>query len=125
MSKLETPLTERFWNGQGTLVLEYLAVRGSKTRGKRLIDGVILPDGPATKAHWRDVDILGKDIICVQTKAKRLCMYLLGQAVFSKEILLKECGAKSVRTVALCVQDDDVLRPLAEDMGVEVVVMPL
>lgn len=123
MSKHETPLTRRFWNGRGTLVLEFLAVSTGPGRGKRLIDGVILPDGPDEEAHWRQVDLRGRDVVCVQTKKSRLGMYLLGQALFSKELLLRHCGARSVRTVAICTKDDDVLRPIAEAWGIEVVVM--
>ena len=123
VSKRETPMTERYWNGEGTLVLEFLAVRRSPTNGYRIIDGVILPDGESKKAHWRDVDIRGKDVICVQTKASRVGMYLLGQALFSRALLLRECGARSVRTVALCTKGDSVLEPIAAEYGVEVVVM--
>jgi predicted RecB family endonuclease len=84
---------------------------------------VIIPGGPSIEAHWREVEVAGKDIVCVQTKAGRLGMYLLGQAFFSRLLLLRKCGARTVRTVAVCNQDDDVLRPLAEEMGIEVVVV--
>jgi hypothetical protein len=46
-------------------------------------------------------------------------MYLMGQALFSRE-LMKRFTPASIRTVALCGKDDSVLRPLAEQYGIEV-----
>ena len=48
-------------------------------------------------------------------------MYLLGQAVFSRQ-LMKPFRPRSIRTVAICIKGDDVLEPLASEFGVEVVV---
>ena len=59
------------------------------------------------------VDISGKDVVVVQTKNHRLGMSLMGQALFSAE-LVKRLNPKSVRSVALCIADDSVLRPLLE-----------
>lgn len=65
----------------------------------------------------------GKDVIVVQAKVGRLGMYLMGQALFSKQ-LVERMGAKTVRSVALCGKDDAVMRPMLEAYdGVEVVVM--
>ncbi len=47
-------------------------------------------------------------------------MYLLGQALFSRE-LMRVFNPRSVRTVAVCERDDEVLRPLAERYGIEIV----
>jgi len=60
------------------------------------------------------LDLAGKDIIVVQAKANRLGMYLMGQALFSRE-LMKPFRPASIRTVALCAEDDSVLRPPAEE----------
>jgi hypothetical protein len=46
-------------------------------------------------------------------------MSLLGQAFFSRE-LMRPFKPSSIRTVALCEKDDSVLRPLAEQYGIEV-----
>jgi hypothetical protein len=46
-------------------------------------------------------------------------MYLMGQALFSRE-LMKAFDPASIQTVALCSKDDSVLRPLAEAYGIEV-----
>jgi hypothetical protein len=47
-------------------------------------------------------------------------MYLMGQAR-SRE-LMKPLRPASIRTVALCAKDDSVLRPLAEEYSIEVVI---
>ena len=122
MSKLETPLTKRYWQTVGgTLVLEFRAVKKGLGHAQRLLDGVIVLGGETKIANWDEVEIEGKDIVVVQAKAKRLGMYLLGQAVFSKE-LMKPFKPRSIRTVAICVKNDEVLEPLASEYGVEVVV---
>lgn len=122
MSKHETPLTRRFWQEVGgTLVEEFLAVPKSETNGSRLIDGVIIPDASPGIKSKKEVDLEGKDIIVVQTKAKRLGMYLLGQAVFSS-LLLERYKPASVKSVVICTKSDSVLEPLAEEFGIEVVV---
>lgn len=63
--------------------------------------------------------MVGRDIIVVQVKRPRLGMSLMGQAIFSRE-LMKPFMPASIRTVALCGRDDSVMRPLAERYGIEV-----
>ncbi len=125
MSKLETPMTRWYWEQiGGTLVEEFCAVRRSATCGVRLLDGVIIGEGEFRGAQQSEVSVEGRDIIVVQTKAKRLGMYLMGQAFFSAQ-LMKRFGPRSVESVALVAQDDDVLRPLFEQYeGMRVVVCP-
>lgn len=108
----------------GTLCKEFRAVAKTTTAGQRLLDAVIIPDGPNEEVHWRELALMDRDVVVVQAKAKRLGMYLMGQAVFSAE-LMRPFGPKSVRSVALCTSDDSVLRPLLEAIpGMEVVVVP-
>lgn len=86
------------------------------------MDHVIVLDGPHKIVKKSEVDIQGKDIIVVQTKAYRLCMYLMGQAVFSKE-LMKRYKPRSIKSVAICTKSDSVLEPLLKRFDdVEVVV---
>lgn len=117
MSKLETPMTRAYWETVGgTLVEEFCAVKHSKTCGSRLIDGVILPNlkTEIVKAKYFDRDkITGKEIIIVQTKARRLGMNVLGQAFFSAE-LMKKYNPKSIVSVALVTETDSVLQPIFE-----------
>jgi hypothetical protein len=77
---------------------------------------------PKSISASQNVDITGKDVIVIQTKAKRLGMYLMGQCLFSRDIVV-QLGVNSVKSVALCTKDDAVLRPLLEaHEGCEVVV---
>jgi hypothetical protein len=124
MSKLETPMMRRYWKQiGGTLIEEFPAVKGSATCGPRRLDAVILPNGKHRIAHWSEVDIEGQDIIIVQTKAHRLGMHLMGQTVFSLE-LMRAFKPKSIRAIALCTATDSVLEPLLEPYpDIEVVVI--
>ena len=94
--------------------------------GQRLIDAVIIVDGDhriaGSRLEQSRVSLHGHDLIIVQTKADRLGMYLLGQALFSRLLIERRSAPRSVRSVALCAADDAVLRPLAERFGIEVVV---
>ncbi|HET9252136.1 MAG TPA: hypothetical protein VFP58_08475 [Candidatus Eisenbacteria bacterium] len=126
MSKLETPMTRWYWQQiGGTLVEEFCAVRRAEGCSVRLLDGVIIKGGEFRIAHQSEVTIEGQDIVVVQAKAKRLGMYLMGQVVFSAE-LMKRLKPRSVESVALVARDDDVLRPMLEKyQGMRVVVCPL
>jgi len=116
-------MTHRYWEKiGGTLIFEFLAVPGSPGVGRRLLDGLIVFDGQNRIAKSRDVSLDGHDVIVVQTKATRLGMGLLGQALFSRLLIEERFSARSVRTVALCAADDLMLRPLADRFGIEVVV---
>ena len=128
MSKNETPLTLAYWNRiGGTLIEEFPAVRRTKEQGQRLVDAIILPNGPnrrLTGKERRNVDIDGQDVIVVQTKTGRIGMYLMGQALFSRVLLRRFHNPKTVRTVALCERWDAALGPIAEEWGIEVVLLP-
>jgi hypothetical protein len=122
MSKLETPMTRRYWERiGGTLLEEYLAVPSRAGVGRRMIDAVIIKDGDhriASRAESVNLSLDGRDIVIVQTKASRLGMYLLGQALFSRELIKDRFAPRSIRTVALCAIDDAILHPIAERYGV-------
>ena len=122
MSKRETILVEKFWKETGgTLIEEFLAVRGTRDQGRRLIDGVIIKGGPRRKVKASDAKIAGRRIVVVQAKASRLGMYLLGQALFSRD-LMAEFKPKSIETVAICTKGDARLEQLALKHGIRVVV---
>ena len=126
MSKLETPLTREYWRQVGgTLVEEFLVVNAGDKVGKRLLDGIIVFDGKNRIARKEEVDLNDKDVVVIQTKARRLGMYLLGQAVFSKFLIEKYFNPKSVKSVALCTEEDEVLQDILSEhfSGVEIVVM--
>ena len=121
MSKHETPLTRRYWKEiGGTLIEEFLAVKKTKESGQRLIDGVIIMNGENIVSNTQQ-EIKNKDIIIIQTKAKKLSMSLLGQALFSREILTS-FKPKSIRTVAICTKNDQLLEELAIKYDINVIV---
>ena len=124
MSKLETPMTRHYWQTVGgTLVEEFQLVKRTATAGPRYADAVILPNGETRIARGVDVTLEGEDVIVVQTKASRLGMYLMGQALFSGE-LIRRFNPKSIRSVLICSADDSVLHPLLEPFNIEIVVIP-
>lgn len=126
MSKLETPMILRYWESVGgTLLTEFQAVPRMPGVGRRLLDAVVLPSLAKRRAHWREVSIDGEDVIAIQAKAHRLGMYLMGQALFSAELLRRRFKPKSIRSVILCAANDAVLLPLlAPYPEVEVIVVP-
>ena len=122
MSKLETPLTRRYWREiGGTLIEEFPAVRSGPNQGRRLIDGVVILNGPHLIANLGEAAIENREIVVIQTKAYRLGMYLLGQALFSRHLMMA-FRPRSVNTVAICTKGDAVLEPLAMGYGIKVVV---
>ena len=123
MSKLESPITRWYWEKIGGLLIEeFPVVKASPSQGPRYLDGLILLGEPTSRTTSQNFDLKGRDVIVIQTKASRLGMYLMGQCLFSRDLVLK-LGARSVRSVALCTKDDAVLRPLLEaHEGCEVVV---
>jgi len=127
MSKRETPMTRWLWEQiGGTLVEEFPAVlpKGDPQLGRRLLDGLIVRGGERRIAPAHEVTLEGQDVVIVQAKAMRLGMYLMGQTLFSIE-LLKPFKPRSVESVALCSKDDALLRPMLEaHAGCRVVVCP-
>ena len=123
-------MTRWYWEQRGgTLVEEFRAVRSGPTRGRRLLDGLIILGTSKrlvvpSSGDFDPDQIRDKDIVVVQTKNSRLGMYLMGQTVFSLE-LMRSFQPRKIESVALCKADDDVLRPLLEShAGCRVVVCP-
>ena len=114
MSLHETPLLRKYWKHiGGTLVEEFPAVRPSAQQGPLYIDGIIIRTKRTAMAKPDEVELRGKHLTIVQVKAGRLGMYLLGQAFFSIGIMERFKPA-SIKSVALCEEDDVLLRPLFE-----------
>lgn len=109
----------------GTPLEKYCIVPASRANGRQVVDAIIVTDSEcrtASEAEYRSLGLGGRDLIVVNTSAGRLGMYLLGDVLFSREVIKERFALRSVRTVALCTGDDAVLRPLAERFGIEVVV---
>ena len=128
MSKLETPMTRWYWHTlSGLLIEEFCLVIRTATCAGRWVDALTLPDRDTRiAARSEKIDIAsGERAILVQTKASRLGMYLMGQTLFSAELLRRRYPASLIESVALCGKDDAVLRPLLEaHTGCRVVVVP-
>ncbi len=126
MSLNETPMTIWYWEQVGgTLIEEFPVVSAGKAQGRRAIDGLIIVGGRKERMKLGSkVDIEGKDILVVQAKNARLGMYLMGQTLFSAE-LVRSLKPRSVKSIALCRETDKVLQPLLEAHdGCKVVVCP-
>ena len=96
-------------------------VRRSATNAPRYLDALILLQLETRVARASEIVIEGQHSILVQAKCSRLGMYLMGQALFSVELIRKFKPA-SIRSIALCTQDDTVLSPLLKPYSeVEVV----
>jgi hypoxanthine-guanine phosphoribosyltransferase len=122
-------MTEWYWREvlkKGTLIMEYIAVERTKdgSNASRYLDGLVILDGPFEISDDVKCDIAGKDVLVIQSKNKQLGMYLMGQALFSRELILKK-KPKSVRSVAVCRKDDEVMRELLlAHPDIEVVICP-
>ena len=126
MSRRETPMTRWYWEKVGgTLIEEFMAVPRSTGQARRLLDGlIVLGEKRERVPSGTGIDIAGKDVIVIQAKNMRLGMYLMGQTLFSAE-LVRRFNPKSVVSVALCAADDALLRPMLEShAGCKVVVCP-
>jgi hypothetical protein len=128
MSKLESPMTRWYWHTvSGLLLEEFCLVNQTATCGGRWVDALVLPERDTRIAGRSEtIDIApGERAILVQTKVSRLGMYLMGQTLFSAELLRRRYPGALIESVALCSKDDAVLRPLLEaHTGCRVVVVP-
>jgi hypothetical protein len=95
--------------------------------GRRLADAIVLPDREARLADRRDRITIapGERVVVLQTKDSRLGMYLMGQTLFSAELLRRRFPEALIESVALCTKDDEILRPLLEaHSGCRVIIAP-
>lgn len=107
-------MTRWYWQRVGGLLIEeFQLVRRGPENAPRYADGLIVLGEPDQISGERDFDIGGRDVIVVQSKAKRLGMYLMGQTLFSLE-LVRRMKPSSARAVAVCSIDDPVMRELLE-----------
>ena len=121
MSKLETPLTRKFWDEiGGTLIEEFRLTSRNENHAQRLADGLIILGGQKIISKERNISIENKDVIVIQTKCDRLGMYLCGQALFSKMIIEKFHKPKSVKSVIICTQGDDIMEELLKKFDIKI-----
>ncbi len=119
----EHKLTQRYWwQGGGTIVMEFHVVQKSAKSGKRVLDAIILPNEPTEMRTTRDVSLEGKDVIVVQTKPYPMDLVNFGQVLGGAALLKKRFNPASVKPVAVCVGHDEAMERLSEEFGIEVVV---
>ena len=118
-------MTRWYWQQTGGLLIEeFPLVKAGPSNAPRYADGLIVLDEATAIRAERGFNIEGRDVIVIQTKAKRLGMYLMGQTLFSLQ-LVRRMGPKTARAVALCAEDDAVMRSLLErHEGCSVVIYP-
>ena len=106
---------------------EFCLVSRAEGQGGRWVDALILRDRAKRIAERGEtVGVDGERVVLVQTKFTRLGMYLMGQTLFSRQLLQHRFRPASVESVALCIRDDAVLRPMLEaHAGCRVVVIPM
>jgi hypothetical protein len=126
MSKHETPMTLWYWEKVGGILIEeFMVVPKSSGACRRLVDGIIIK---STKKERMPIgsrpSLEGKDVIVIQAKNAKLGMNLMGQTLFSRELVMK-FKPRSVISIALCSQNDEVLGPMLEAHdGCKVVICP-
>lgn len=126
MSKRETPMVLWYWDElEGQLIEEFMATKKSEGSGIKLLDGLVILNKKKERLPVSSrPSIEGEDVVVIQAKNSRLGMYLMGQTLFSRELVLK-FKPKSVLSVALCSKNDEVLGPMLEKHeGCKVVVCP-
>ena len=111
MSLYETPITLWYWEQVGgTLIEEFIMVARSLSNGWRAADGLIILGGEMIRMPLGSkVNIEGKDVIVIQTKDNVLGMNLMGQALFSRDLIIKYHNPRSVISIALCTKSNAIL----------------
>lgn len=111
-TRKETPITTGWWEeelkGAGTLYEELaIASRQVPLQEVRRADGVvILDDPPGRRCRPRGMlDLDGKEIVVIQTKAMPLNAQVFGQALLSPRLISQSWHPKNIRTVLLCLAD--------------------
>jgi hypothetical protein len=123
MSKHETRMTRKYWESIGGLLIEeFVAVKGNKNQGRRSLDGVVVLGEPTSIHNGNFFDVKNKDIVVIQTKPGRLNMSLLGQTLFSGE-LMERYNPKSIKLVSVCGKSDGVLSICASEKNIQVIVI--
>ena len=117
MSKKETWRTRLYWQiVGGFLIEEFHATKLDSAAGitRRLIDGVIIDVKEIGSQVGGTKEIEGEDVISVQTKGAKLSMSLMGQALFSKD-LLEMHKPRSIQSVVICASGDALLEEILKN----------
>jgi hypothetical protein len=114
MSRNEDWLVDLFWEEVGgTLIREYIMVPNSKSSSIRKADAVIIRDTKKIEEKNTEKSVENRDIYVVQAKNSNLGMSVMGQALFSLE-LMREKKPHSIKSVILCSGGDEKLEKLLD-----------
>jgi hypothetical protein len=124
----ETLMTIAFWRtmGKGSLVLKYPPVAGESDSRRRAVNGLIVLDGEFVQIPWAKApELAGRPTMIVQTKAGRTDAVLVGQAVFSPILLMRQQPAIGpVQSVLLSTDTEPALSDLLRRQRVQEVTVP-
>jgi len=126
MSKHETWRTRLYWESVGGLLIEEFRAIPRNLKGdvsNRDLDGVIVLEEPRGIQHAGTFEFKDRDLIIVQTKPNRLGMGVMGQALFSREIMSR-FNPRSMKMVIVCGKTDSELAAICVKYKIEVVVIP-
>jgi len=109
-------MTQWYWSQVGgTLIEEFPVVVRGADNSPRWLDGLIVLDAPTERLPPRTPLLLtDKRVVIVQAKNRRLGMYLMGQTLFSAQLVRRYFHAAHVESIALVSRTDSVLQPLLE-----------
>ena len=116
-----TEMIKQYRDQEGGTLLEKL-----RTPDGQRVHGVIVQDKLTSKKESPGDDILkGQDVVVVYAKGKkdrpyRLGMYLMGQVLFGAELVRQKFKPHSIRSIALCENDDAILHSILKDIGKKV-----
>lgn len=94
--------------GAGTLYEELAIVpRLSGEQEVRRVDGLVVLDDPSGRrcSPRGMLDLNGREIVVIQTKAMPLNAYVFGRALLSPRLISQSWSPKNIRTVLLCLAD--------------------
>jgi hypothetical protein len=116
-SSAESDVIDEVWKEiGGELVQEFVVptIPGQRSRVRRL-DGVFAVDGPRRRLPvGTPLSLRDRDVVICQAKAGQLDLGVLGQTLFSAELLEREHSPRSLRLIAAAVRPDPLIERLLE-----------
>lgn len=126
MSRHGVKRAREYWERIGGLLIEEFQVgprKKNSSKGKWVIDAIIVRGEENRIQTGGTYDLAGKDIIVIQIEREHRGMQFLGEAFSSREAIIRY-QPRSIKTVAICSRHDEELYRLCEEFNIEMVVMP-
>jgi len=122
-NQYEPVMTKAHWAKRpekGTLYLEY-PICGRRIDGLVVLDGSNSKEAVSAKRAPKLAELIGKQVIVLQTKRNKLGMGVSGQTIISKT-LLEQQGVNVVDAVAICLEMDEKILGALKKHGCDAVV---